>query len=126
MKSMHNQSNISKGDNAKCKKGRVVILVHATLCRPVLRFYQVPSKYSEGYSKKSGHEIYFKQRELAQKVRKPEMSFLYLTCRLFLCYISTKYHKNIPKGIRLTEWTRNQCIITVKYNNLAQSKKAEL
>ena len=33
-------------------------------------------------------------------------------------YISTKYmyHKNIPKGIRLTEQTWNQCIITVKCN----------
>ena len=38
------------------------------------------------------------------------MSFLYVTCRLVLFYISTKYHKNIPKGIRLTEWTLNQCM----------------
>ena len=35
---------------------------------------------------------------------------------LVLFYISTKYHKNIPKGIRLTVQTRNKCTITAKYN----------
>ena len=34
----------------KSKKGRVVILVFNTSSRPVLHFYQVPSKYSKGYS----------------------------------------------------------------------------
>ena len=32
------------------------------------------------------------------KVRKAELSFLYATCHLVLLYISTKYHKYIPKG----------------------------
>ena len=32
------------------------------------------------------------------KVRKAELSFLYVTTRLILFYISTKYHKNIQKG----------------------------
>ena len=40
-------SNITKGDNAKSKKGRVVILVHNTTSGSVLHFYQVPSKYSK-------------------------------------------------------------------------------
>ena len=48
-KSLDNQSNITKGDNAKNKKDRVVILVRDTSSGPVLNFYQVPSKYSEGY-----------------------------------------------------------------------------
>ena len=39
------------------------------------------------------------QREITPKVRKPELSFLYVTCHLVLFYISTKYHKNIPKGL---------------------------
>ena len=43
-------SNITKGDNAKSKKGRVVILVRDTSSGPVLHFYQVSSKYSKGYS----------------------------------------------------------------------------
>ena len=43
-------SNITKGDNAKSKKGRVVILVRDTSSGPVLHFCQVPSKYSKGYS----------------------------------------------------------------------------
>ena len=43
-------SNITKGDNVKSKKGRVTILICDMSSRPVLHFYQVPSKYSEGYS----------------------------------------------------------------------------
>ena len=43
-------SNITKGDNAKSKKGRVVILVRNKSSGPVLHFCQVPSKYSKGYS----------------------------------------------------------------------------
>ena len=34
-------SNITKGDNAKSKKGRVVILVRGTSSGPVLHFFQV-------------------------------------------------------------------------------------
>ena len=44
---------------------------------------------------------------ITPKVRKAELSFLYATCCLVLFYISTKYHRNIPKGIRVTERTRN-------------------
>ena len=41
------------------------------------------------------------------KVRKPELSFLYTTRLFILFYISAKYRRNIPKGIRVTERTRN-------------------
>ena len=47
--------------------------------------------------------------------RKAELSFLCATRHLILFYISTKYHRNIPKGIQVTELTRNQWLITVKY-----------
>ena len=57
-----------------------------------------------------------KQRELTPKVRKAELSFLYPTRHLVLFYISTKYHKNIPKGLWLTERTKNQWIITLRHN----------
>ena len=43
-------SNITKGDNAKKKNGRVVILVHNKSSGPVLHFCQIPSQYSKGYS----------------------------------------------------------------------------
>ena len=43
-------SNITKGENAKSKKGRVFILVCDTSSGPVLHFCQVTSKYSKGYS----------------------------------------------------------------------------
>ena len=35
--------------NSKSKEGRIVILVRNMLSCPILQFYQVPSKYSEGY-----------------------------------------------------------------------------
>ena len=41
------------------------------------------------------------------KVRKAELSFLYVTHRLILFYISAKYHLNISKGNPVTEQTRN-------------------
>ena len=44
---MDNQSDITKGDNARSKKGRVVILVRDKSSGPVLHFYQVSYKYSE-------------------------------------------------------------------------------
>ena len=43
-------SNITKADNTKSKKGRVVILVCNMSSGPVLHFCQVPLKYSKGYS----------------------------------------------------------------------------
>ena len=46
---MKSISNKTKGNNSKSKKARVVILVDEMLSHPVLHFYQVPSKYSEGY-----------------------------------------------------------------------------
>ena len=51
-------SNITKGDNTKSKKGRVVILVHDTPSGPVLHFYQVSKQYSKRvFDLQSGHEI---------------------------------------------------------------------
>ena len=41
------------------------------------------------------------------KVKKAELSFLYAIRCLVLFYISAKYHGNIPKGIPVTEQTRN-------------------
>ena len=42
--------NTRREDKSKSKKARVVILVPNTSPCPVLHFYQVSSKYSEGYS----------------------------------------------------------------------------
>ena len=43
-------ANKTKGNNSKSKEAKVVILVCDTLPSPVLHFYHVSSKYSEGYS----------------------------------------------------------------------------
>ena len=69
------------------------------------------------------NQIQTQEGEIIPKGRKPTLSFLYVT-RLVMFYISTKYHKNIPKDIWLKEQTRNQCIITVKYNKGRECQKA--
>ena len=46
--------------------------------------------------------------EITPKLRKPELSLLYATRHLVLFYISTTCHQNMPKGIPVTEQTRNQ------------------
>ena len=40
----------TKGDNSQSKEGTAVILVRNTLSCPILQFYKVPSRCSEGYS----------------------------------------------------------------------------
>ena len=67
-------------------------------------------------TERTRNQIQTQEGEITLKVRMPELSFLYTTCHLILFYIAPKYHKNIPKGILLTERAQNQCIITVKYN----------
>ena len=73
-----------KGDNTKSKKGRVVILVRDMSSGPVRHFCQVPSKYSKGYSSYRAvlNLFQIKQRVRTPKVRKAELSFLYMTRRL--------------------------------------------
>ena len=48
-----------------------------------------------------------KQREITPKVRKAELSFLNAAHYQVLFYISAKYHQNIPKGIPVSQQTRN-------------------
>ena len=70
-------SNITKGDNSKRKEGRVVILVRNTSSCPILQFYQVPSKYSEGYSSyRADEKSNSKQREINSKSKKDRVVIL--------------------------------------------------
>ena len=46
---MKSNSNKRRGDHSKSKKANIVILVCSTSSHPVLHFYQLSSKYSEGY-----------------------------------------------------------------------------
>ena len=92
-------SNKTKGDNSKSKKGRVVIVT----CRLVLFYISI--RYHQNILKgipvteQTRNLFQTKQREITPKVKKPDLSFLYVTCGLVLFYICTKYHKNIPKGL---------------------------
>ena len=94
-------SNITKADNAKSKKGSVVIFVHDPSSGPVLHFCQVSSKYSKGYFSYRADEKSISNKTKGDnfKNKEEEFSFLYTTHHLVLFYISTKYHKNIPKGL---------------------------
>ena len=65
------------------------------------------------------------QREITPKVSKAELSFLYATRRLILFYISTKYHQNSPKGIRVTERIRNLFSNKIEGDN-SKSKKGRV
>ena len=102
-------SKITKGDNTKSKKGRVVILVYDTLSGPVLHFCQVPSKYSQGYWSYRVDTKSFSNKTKGgnSKSKKARLLILHAICHLVLIYIYTKYHQNIPKGIQVKEWTRS-------------------
>ena len=90
-------SNITKGDNARRKKGRSVILVRNTSPGPVLHFYQVPSKYSKGIqvTQWTWNLFQIKQRVITPKVRQPKFSILYATCcpDIHFYQVSSKYSK---------------------------------
>ena len=72
--------NITKGDNSKSKKGRVVILVRNTLCCPVLQFYKVPSKYSEEYSSYNADEKSISNKTKGDNSKSKEARVLILVC----------------------------------------------
>ena len=88
-------SNITKGDNAKSKKGRVVILVRD---RHLVLFY-ISAKYHQNIPKgfrvteQTQNLFQIKQRVITPKVRKPELSILYATGHLHFYQVSSKYSK---------------------------------
>ena len=69
--------------------------------------------------------IWKNQGEITQKVWKQELSFLYATHRHDLFYITVKYHDYIPKGIQVTERTRN-CIWNHQGEITQKVRKQEL
>ena len=92
-------SNITKGDNAKSKKGRVVILVHNTSPGPVLHFCQVPSKYSKGYLSYRADMKYFSNKTKDDNSKSKKARVLDLVCNtsshpdLHFYQVSSKYSK---------------------------------
>ena len=56
-----------------------------------------------GVTEWTQNQIKTQEEDITPSERKPELSFLYATCHLFLFYISTKYHQNILKGICVTQ-----------------------
>ena len=59
------------------------------------------------------------------KVKKAELSFMYVTHHLVWFYLSSKYHQNIPKGIQVTEQKRN--LFQTKQREIApKERKPEL
>ena len=58
------------------------------------------------------------------KVRKAELSFLYVTYHLILFYISTKYHQNILNGIWVTAWHKINFKNKTKGDNSKRKQEA--
>ena len=82
----------------------------------VLILFYISTKYHQNIPKGirvtewTQNLFQIKQRVVTSKVRKPELSVLYATHHLvliYIIYILTKYHQNIPKVIQVTEQTRS-------------------
>ena len=73
-------SNITKGDNIKSKKGRVVILVHNMSSGPVLHFCQEPSKYSKGYSSYRADTKFFSNKTKGDNSKSKKARVVNLVC----------------------------------------------
>ena len=92
-------SNITKGDNVKCKKGRLVILVSVTLSGPVLHFCQVPLKYSKGYSSYRVDTKSFSNKTKCDNSKSKKARVVNLVCDtssrpdLHFYQVSSKYSK---------------------------------
>ena len=93
----------------KVRKAELSFL-YVTSC---LVLFYISAKYHQNIPKgirvtqRTQNLFQIEQRMITPKVRKPELSILYVTRHLVLIYISTKYHQHIPKGIQVTERTRN-------------------
>ena len=98
----------SRGNNSESMKRKVVILVRDTsswlFYKTVKHHDYIPNGFQ--VMKRTWNCIWNHQGEITQKVWKWELSFLYVTHRHDLFYITVKYHDFIPKGIQVTERTQ--------------------
>ena len=78
-------SNKTKGDHSKSKKARSVNLVCDVSSRPDLHFYQVSSKYSEGYSSLREHKKFYTDADADAKSKKGRV--VILVCNTSSCPI---------------------------------------
>ena len=98
-KSIHNQC--QRETTAKGRKAELSFLYgthHLVLFYSSSRYHQNILK-GIPVTEQTRNPFQTKQREINPEVRMPELSFLYTTHHLVLFYISTKDHKNIPKGL---------------------------
>ena len=63
------------------------------------------------------------QREITQKVRKREQSFLHVTHCLDLIHLAMKFRQNIPYGYVVMVRTRIVCVKKLKKGRNSESKK---
>ena len=103
-------SNITKGDNAKSKKGRVIILVCDMSSHPVLHFCQIPSTYSKASSSyRADKKLILKKGDnFKNKTARVVILVRDTSSRLVQHFYQAS--KNILKGFQLTERTQNQCM----------------
>ena len=97
-KSTHNQCQIKQWEiTTKVRKAELSFLYYY-LFYSSTRYHQNILK-GIPVTEQTRNLFQTKQREIIPRVRKPELSFLYVIRHLVLFYISTKYHKNIPKDL---------------------------
>ena len=115
-------SNKTKGNNSKSKQARFVILVRDTSSRPVLHFYQVPSKYSEGYlsyranrlsisNKTKGNNSKSKQARVVILVRDTSSCPVLYFYQVLSYQVSSKYSKRYSSYRADTKSMHNYCQI---------------
>ena len=92
---------LSKESNSKTEKGRAIFFEGDRLSKSHTHCYKVSSRYSiwlPSYGMHIDNVEKTNQREVTQKLRMREQSFLYATHCLDLIHIAIKFHQNIPYG----------------------------
>ena len=90
----------SRGNNSEKMTARIAIATHCLdLFYITIKYHQnIPNSFQ--VMEMTGNCIWNNQGKITQKVWKLELSFLYVTHRHDLFYITVKCHDYIPKGIQ--------------------------
>ena len=89
-------------------------------------FIQIFHTVTELWHKGSLQQKKYIKREVIQKLRKGEQSFLYATCRLDLIHITLEFGQNIPYGYLVMARTRKVYAGQSKGSNYERMKEREI
>ena len=95
-----------------------IISFCSTFLSSIIKIYQRVLGLQSREKKSSSSNSNTRRGDNSKHKKKPKLSFLYVTCRLVLFFITTKYHQNIPKGRALTRISKTG----VQDSHLAKSR----